>query len=399
MVDLTRKRERDRLAVRREPYWHRLNKGMALGFRRGPDSWVVRLTATDGKRSKTYHALDDSHLDFDNAKERAEQWLEQVTGSATRKFKRHTVRAALETYIADLRRHDRGQAASDAEWRFKKYVYGDKLADLALEHATRDDFEEWRGRQRPGRENRTVNRQVRTVRAGLNRAAELGHVGNPLAWTLRPLSDDTEDSNDTAVFLSPVQRATLIGAADPSTADFMRGIELSGARPHELARALVSDFDGISIKLAHRKGRPPKLRVRYTTLGEDGAEFFARMADGKPRCAPLFKPERLKADNDWNPDEPDARIWTTHLWGRRVRAAVDRLNSSVKDGSEKLPEEASAYSFRHSRISELLQVHSIDPVTVAQQTGTSVVMIEKTYFKFIPSAMRAKLASIKDSMI
>jgi hypothetical protein len=71
VVDLTRKRERDRLAVRREPYWHRLNKGMALGFRRGPDSWVVRLTATDGKRSKTYHALDDSHLDFDNAKERS----------------------------------------------------------------------------------------------------------------------------------------------------------------------------------------------------------------------------------------------------------------------------------------------------------------------------------------
>jgi hypothetical protein len=163
-----------------------------------------------------------------------------------------------------------------------------------------------------------------------------------------------------------------------------------------------------SIKLAHRKGRPPKLRVRYTTLAADGVEFFADMADGKQRNAPLFKPARLEADNDWDSDEPDGRIWYTHLWGRRVRAAIEKLNETVtaeavkRDGVvtagiEKIPEDASAYSFRHSRISELLQIYNIDPLTVAQQTGTSVAIIEKTYFKFIPSAMRAKLAAIKDS--
>jgi hypothetical protein len=39
----------------------------------------------------------------------------------------------------------------------------------------------------------------------------------------------------------------------------------------------------------------------------------------------------------------------------------------------------------------------VDPVTVAAQTGTSVAMIEKTYFKFIPGAMQAKLAAIQES--
>jgi hypothetical protein len=34
---------------------------------------------------------------------------------------------------------------------------------------------------------------------------------------------------------------------------------------------------------------------------------------------------------------------------------------------------------------------------VAAQTGTSLQMIEQAYFKFIPSAMREKLAAVRDS--
>lgn len=222
-------------------------------------------------------------------------------------------------------------------------------------------------------------------------------MGNPLAWKLKSLPDDQEDTNETAVFLTPAQRKALLSSAEPSTADFLRGIELTGARPRELAAAAVSDFDGAALRLAHRKGRPAKLRVRYVTLGPQGLEFFARLVAGKPASAPLFKPVRLEADNDVRPDEPDQRVWTTHLWGRRVRAAVDRYNSNVETDDEKVPEGASAYSFRHSRISEMLQLHGIDPITVAQQTGTSVAMIEKYYFRFIASAMQARLATIRDA--
>lgn len=39
------------------------------------------------------------------------------------------------------------------------------------------------------------------------------------------------------------------------------------------------------------------------------------------------------------------------------------------------------------RISELLQAHGIDPLTVVAQTGTSLAMIERAYLRFIPSAM------------
>jgi hypothetical protein len=83
----------------------------ALGFRRGPDTWVVRFRDRDGKHQ--YKSLGDS-LEFDEAKRRAESWLAQLAGSAVRKVKRSTVRGAVEAYIADLRRHGRLDTARGA---------------------------------------------------------------------------------------------------------------------------------------------------------------------------------------------------------------------------------------------------------------------------------------------
>lgn len=65
-------------------------------------------------------------------------------------------------------------------------------------------------------------------------------------------------------------------------------------------------------------------------------------------------------------------------------AVIDRHNELVKEGEVKILDEASTYSLRHARISELLQVHGIDPITVASKTRTSVTMLEMTYFKSIP---------------
>jgi len=67
-------------------------------------------------------------------------------------------------------------------------------------------------------------------------------------------------------------------------------------------------------------------------------------------------------------------------------------------GKDRIPTAATAYSFRHARISELLQLHGIDPLTVAAQTGTSLAMIEKAYLRFIPSVMREKLAAVVESV-
>jgi len=376
LADLTRKRERAGLAPRREPYWQRLTAGAQLGFRRGPDTWVAKYRSRDGKRH--LKALGEA-LEYDEAKRRAEEWLDKM-GSAVRSVKRATVRAALAAYLTDLERHGRADAAREARWRFTATVYEDTLADLELEALTRDDVLEWRDRLRKGREPRTVNRYVRALVAGLNAAVELGHVGNPSAWRLKALTDDTEDA--TAVFLTVGQRKALIAAADPHTADFLKALEHTGARPHEMAAALVRDFDGETLRLAHRKGKPPKLRERYVVLGADGVAFFRALAKDRLPAAPLLT-------------EDGETPWRRHMWCRRIREAIAAHNKDAK-GRDRLPS-VGAYVMRHARISELLQLHGVDPLTVAAQTGTSLAMIERAYLKFIPAALRDKLAAVKGS--
>ncbi len=387
MADLSRKRLRDQLKHRREPYWQRLAAGAYLGFRRGPDTWLARFRGRD--RKQQYQSLGEA-LEFDEAKRRAEDWLAQLTGSPVRAIKRGMVIATLETYLTDLRRHDRTNTAKKAEGQFKTAMgfdrkakrYQDPLAELQLESVTKDDFLDWRDRLRPGRLPRTVNRFVRAVTAGLNRAHSFGHVGNPAAWRIERLPDDEE--SETAVFLSPAQRKGLINAASPEAGAFLRGLELSGARPKELAEATAVDFDGERLKLSHRKGRPPKLRSRYVVFDRRGAEFFRLQARGKSPTDALFV-------------AGGAKPWRRDLWAHEVRAAIAKHNKSAL-GNTRVPAGSSAYSFRHARISELLQIYGVDPLTVAAQTGTSLRMIERTYFKFIRSAMLEKLANLEGKL-
>lgn len=133
--------------------------------------------------------------------------------------------------------------------------------------------------------------------------------------------------------------------------------------------------------LSCRKGRTPKLRSRYVVLDEDGIAFFSQQAKGKLPSASLFTVD-------------GQRPWRRHLWAQEVRAAIAAHNTAAR-GAERIPPGASAYSFRHARISELLQVYGVDPLTVAAQTGTSLRMIERSYFKFIRSAMLEKLSTLK----
>jgi integrase len=143
---------------------------------------------------------------------------------------------------------------------------------MDLEVVTREDFLEWRDRLIEGRQPRTVNRHARSVQAALNQAVELGYLVNPAAWRLKALSDDVEESGETAVFLDAAQRKAVIAAASPAAGRFFRGLELTGARPKELAATVVADFDGQRLRLA--KGRPAKLRPRHVVLGAEGIIFL-----------------------------------------------------------------------------------------------------------------------------
>lgn len=384
MSNITTRTARSRLAQRREPYWSRLGAGRALGFRVGPSTWIARLTGSDGK--KTYQALNDlgPDADYNAAKAAAERWFALNTGTGHRSVKRGTVRSALAGYLRHLRSHGRRKAARTAAPLFR-LVIDDVLGLLKLESVTRDDIEAWRNRLRKGRLPRSVNRYVRQVIAALNLAVEeLGFAGNARAWQLTALADDIEESGEAAIFLNAEQRERLIAKSTPPLAAFLRALEHTGARPGEVAVATVRDFDPASgtLTLRSRKGRPVKLKPRNVTLSSAGAEFFKLQTRDKLPSAPLIS----NAHNGGH--------WTRKEWAAGIRKAAAAANETAKP-AQRIPTGVSAYSFRHARISELLQVHHIDPLTVAQQTGTGLVMIERYYFRFITSAMRDKLDAVK----
>jgi integrase len=378
LADLSTKKLRKLLDVRSDPYWQRLAEGQYLGFRRGPDTWLARFRGRDGRQQ--YQPLGEA-LQFDEARRKAEEWISQIAGATVRTVKRDTVRAALETYLTYLRQQGRKTAAAAAASLFKTAVYGHAIAGRKLESLTHDDFTQWRdalkGEQRAAR---SINRYVRQVTAALNVAVKRGHVGSLEVWQLEPLDDDVEEGHETAEFLTPEQRAAIIAAATPAAALFFRGLQHTGARPKELAAATVKDFDGESIRLASRKGKPPKLKPRRTFLDASGLEFFRQQTAGKAASAAIFMMD-------------DGTAWTRKEWAAAWRAAVAAHNAK---GAEQLPLGLGCYSFRHSRISELLQVHGVDPITTALQCGTSTAIIERNYHRFIPQAIREKLAGVKE---
>jgi integrase len=371
---------RERLTPRREPYWIQLAQGSYLGFRAGAGTWIVRHRKRDGQQQ--FHSLGRLE-EFAEAKRRAERWLAQVANGPYRVSSRGSVRDALASYVRYLRSIGRRATAWDVGKRFRLTV-GRKspFGRMRLEDVRREDVELWRRGLRRGRQPRSVNRQVRAVTAALNFAvSKRGHVGNREAWQLEQLIDDAEDS--AAVFLTAEQRAHLIAHCPRPLAALLTGYSHTGARPSELALATASDFDPIAgtLTLRHRKGRGSKLRSRAVLLSNDATAFFRAHARDKLPMAPLISGQ-------------DGGHWRAGDWSVAIRTAAAAANRTAVKLSQRIPLHTTAYSFRHSRISELLQLYGIDPLTVAQQCGTSMLMIEKYYFKFISSAMREKLNAI-----
>jgi integrase len=306
-----------------------------------------------------------------------------MTSGQHRRATRGTVRDALSAYVRHLRSVNRRKAAWEVGQRFRLTVgRTSEFGRMKLEDVMREDVEAWRNGLRQGRKPRSVNRQVRAVIAALNHAVSHGHIGRREAWKLAHLVDDGEEN--VAVFLTAEQRDRLIAAAPKALAALLTGYAHTGARPSELAKAVVADFDskGGSVTLKHHKGRGGKQRTRAVMLSDTGADFFRTQIRGKLPQAPLISHEA-------------GSHWTDQQWCDGIARAITTANTKAKKRAQRIPAGASAYAFRHTRISELLQTYGVDPVTVAAQCGTSVLMIEKSYFKFISSSMKDKLNAVK----
>jgi integrase len=382
-------RAREALKPRHSPYWEKVQTGCYFGFRKVAagvtGSWLTRYSEGAGKQE--LHSLgkfDDvaETYRYDMAKKAAIEWFaHKGRGGSSEVI---DVKGACMQYVNSLRAAGRADAADDADARFKRWIYSDaKLSKtellkltpkvikawrdkLATTNATPQDKEKQATRARAAS---SLNRDMSTFRAALNLALEQGDATSDHAWktALKPVKN-ADGKRD--VYLDLAQRRALIARSPVDLAAFLQGLSLVPLRPGAIAAMTAGSFDKRLGALTI--GKDKSGADRKITLPKATAAFFSEQCKSKLPTAPLFS-------------RADGRQWDKDAWKGPFKAAAMEAG---------LPIAATAYALRHSTITDLIALHGLDTMTVAQLSGTSLVMIEKHYGHLLRDHAAKALAAL-----
>ena len=354
-----------KLPARKKPYFVKIDRGVALGYRRnqGPGTWVVRGTRDGEDWTATVAAADD-HEEADG--ERVQTWWQAQARARdmalgqieTDTSKPVTVAGALDAYELDLKARN----ANPYNAQYIRTLIPVGLATKAVALLTARELRAWRDSElKRGIAPPSVSRACKSFKAALNLAASHDpRIINANAWRtgLAGLPDAERARN---VILSEANVRALVAAAWDLDSDLGLLVEcaaVTGARMSQLARLDVGDLmDGTAPWLSmpsSKKGRGQKKVTHYPV--PIPVSLATRLRSNRPADAPLllFRGARW---GRWDHSAPVAR-------------AVQRagLNPAI----------VTLYALRHSSIvRQLLAGVPIRVVAVAH--NTSVPMIERNY--------------------
>ena len=397
------------LRARQEPYWHRIEQGLFLGYRKSKAGgrWIVRRYRHAGspgaaRYSERALALADDHraadgrevLDFGQAQRKILSEAEQLARDASGQH--YTVRDAVVDYVAWLHRHRK--SADIMEVSLNAYVVSSSLADKRLSDLTAADFDAWlawalnrshRTRkagverrekaagtetkaetaERSRRRRATVNRVINSVKACLSHAVNNGKPGNSDAWARLKKFRSADSARLRWLTVDEAQRLQNAAPAD-LRALVAAGLN-TGCRAGELLALRAGDYDPRSrtLLIADSKSGKP----RRVPLTDDGLALFERLTAGKPEDESLF----LRADGS---------PWYRVALARAMRAACDVA---------KVRPTATFHVLRHTYASHLAQ-GGVPLMFIAEALGhADTRMVARHYGHLAPShvadAIRAAL--------
>lgn len=367
-MDLSKVGERDRLKARREPYWQRLRAGCFLGFRPskrgGKGTWIARAYDEDAGKYRVKSLGDFGTLPgnemFAAAKREAEKLAEFVEAGGQVRTKIETVADACREYA---------KTRPEAAHRFRRYVYDDVIAKVKLDKLRRRHVKEWRdrleaqpalvSRRKKGepihrkRAASTVNRDMAVFRAALAKVLSPGAPNSEAGWQ-EALKATPNANGRRTLYLDRSQRRKLLEETDAEAAPFVHALCLLPLRPGALAALTAGDFDNRTAELTIGKDKTGK--PRRIQLPKEAAQLLADQAKNKlPGAALLMR--------------ANGKPWEKDSWKLPIAAAVAAAG---------LPAGATAYTLRHSTITDLVSA-GLPLLTIAQISGTSAEMIERHY--------------------
>jgi integrase len=364
-------------AVRKKPYFVAVAPGVGLGYRRNKTagSWVVR--AADGKGgnwTQAFAVADDFEdangtdvLSFWQAQDRARVLARGGRDADEDSGKPITVAQMIDRYETDLKA--RGGEVYNAQ-RVRVHL-PDVLASKTVALLAPREFRHWRdGLIKKGLAPSTVNRTCAAFQAALElAAAQDPRIRNQSAWRtgLAALPDAEQSRN---VIMPEDAVLSIISAAYTVSREFGLLVEVAavtGARVSQLARLEVGDLQGDRadprlMMPSARKGRGRKrIERRPVPIPTNVATVLKQAGAGRPSEAPLLT-------------KPSGELWRHSDHRHPFERAVTRAGLD--------PTEVTIYALRHSSIVRQLLANT--PIrVVATLHDTSVVMIERTYSKFI----------------
>ena len=358
-------RKRKALKPQSQPYRYKIKPLHYLAYRRNKNfdggKWIAILV-------RAHHQIGiESNFDYSDALDAALKWFASCEGESGNIVVNATVQTAVDDYVASLRVEKTDQTARETGARIRKHASAAMLKTKLSALTTRqiklfrdgmvklsDDPEVKRKSQD------TANRVMGMLKAALNLAYRDGLVSSDKVW--RRVERFKSVVKARTLFLSDKQVRELL---DATTGDFHDLVELAvhtGARYGELTTATVSDFDPVDGTL-HLSG---KTGARTTYLSDTAVAVVQRIVRNKLPGAYLLM-------------QDDGGQWIKGYQRAPLKQAVRRA---------KLPAETVFYSLRHYHISKAL-LAGVNAQVVAENTGTSIPMIEKHYGKFMKADRRA----------
>ncbi|WP_168793654.1 tyrosine-type recombinase/integrase [Paraburkholderia aromaticivorans] len=352
------KTSRAKLTARREPYFEAIRKGVFVGFRKlesGAGTWIGRYRLADGKQ--TFKSFGDDLAEFDDARKAVEKWAEALDGGVQNKST--TVSDACEAYVKKLLVDNSPASSKDADYRFKRLVYGHRFGTLDLSKLRAFEVEGWRNGQLDAddpddeesynRAKDSANRNLASLKAALNYALKCQLTATDTGW--KGVNKFPKVGARREGLLTVTQRRALLEAMPIEMRALSTALLMTGARPGEVANANASDYDRNTGRL-WLDGKTGRREVPLSTAARG---FFDEQSKDKIGNAPLLT-------------NAFASRWTAAQWGKAFREARDAAS---------LPD-AVLYCMRHTYISEAI-AQGIDVFTVAKLTGTSVAIIQSNY--------------------
>jgi Site-specific recombinase XerD len=378
---------RDRLPVRREPYWGPpVERGLFVGFRRlqHGGNWIARYRNEDGRQ--VYHSLGaiTGENDYDQAKREAVRWRRSVDAGIESQDV-ETVADACADYVKTLRRLKREATAGDAEKRFDRIIDRDPLGKVKLSKLRERHLIEWRERMEAGefpplptRRGRNpaprpmtptvFKRNLASLKAALNHAVAKRYVSPDKALEWAMIKPDPKADQRRRVYLDKAQRKLLLDSmSTDAMRDFAQCVALTGCRPGDPAAVLRKDYDPRTGTVVFST----KGHHRTIPLSDASKALFDRLAKDKLPKAHLFT-------------QANGQPWTAAAWGAGIKEAVEKAG---------LPADTVMYTLRHSWITDAI-IGGMDTLTVSKLVGTSLAMIEKHYGHLVHEAAREKLQKL-----